>query len=46
MRIKTTITIDENIWKMFIHKAIEKYGANIGEAKKKALDEALEKWSK
>jgi hypothetical protein len=44
MEVKTTVAIDEEVWKKFLAKAIEKYGPEIAEAKKKALEEALRLW--
>lgn len=40
-RIKTTITVDSDLWKRFLKILIEKYGTNIGEVKKRGLDEAI-----
>lgn len=45
-KIKTTITIDSEIWKEFLKTIIEKYGHDVGKGKKKALDEALKLWIK
>jgi len=42
--IKTTITIDEEIWKKFVAVAVQKFGPKVGEAKKKALEGAIEEW--
>jgi len=41
---RTTITIDEEIWKKFVAVAVQKFGPKVGEAKKKALEEAIKEW--
>ncbi|MDI6798544.1 MAG: hypothetical protein QMD12_00900 [Candidatus Aenigmarchaeota archaeon] len=43
-RLWTTVSVDDNLWKKFLSKAIEKYGPDVAKAKKKALDNAIKQW--